>query len=432
VTLARPRLLLLLLLCGLLSGAAACGGGSTSLPPFLCLQCGGDAECGGGANRCLDLGSGPACGVDCSSSSCPGGFVCAAITGGGRNCIPSSGTCPTVTPCNGGCQAGWWCDQATDTCVPLTDGGQVDTLPSQTDAPAPTTAVSIIVEPSDNGTALVNAIKNATTSVHMTMYLLTADKVEDALISAKNAGREVKVILNQTFPTGGDSNQAAFNRLQSAGVQVRWASSSFSLTHSKCVIIDNQAAWIMTMNATDSGLSGNREFLAIDTDPEDVAEAEAIFQADFESTPITPSGKLLVAPVNARDRLVTLITSASSTIEMEAEALSDDAIVGRLAYMAGNGVTVKIVLADDPPSADETAARTQLKAAGAQLVKVSNPYIHSKSIVVDGTTAYVGSINFTTGSMTYNREIGVIFTTPAEVQKVLTATRTDFSHGTTL
>jgi cardiolipin synthase A/B len=425
LTCSRSLLLLAALLC-----ASGCGGGSTRLPPFLCLTCGGDPDCGGGANRCLEMTSGPACGVDCSAASCPGGFVCAAVTGGGRNCIPSSGSCPTVTPCNGGCDQGWRCDETTDTCVPLTDAGLMDTGPTQTDAPPPTTSVSIIVEPGDSGNALATAIQNATTSVHMTMYLLSATKIINALIAAKNAGRDVKVILNQTFPTGGDSNGSVFSQLQAAGISVHWAPSTFSLTHTKCVIIDGQSAWIMTMNATTTALSENREFLAIDTDPDDVAEAEAVFQADFAGSPITPSGKLLVAPVNARERLVGLIASATTSIDMEAEALSDAAIVGRLANAAGSGVTVKIVLADDTPSVDETAARTQLKAAGVKLVKVSHPYIHAKSIVVDGTMAYVGSINFTTGSMTYNRELGVIFSTPSEVQKVLTTTRTDFAAGT--
>jgi cardiolipin synthase A/B len=429
VTQTHSRLLLLAVLC---CGGGACGGGSTSLPPFLCLTCGGDADCGGGgdANRCLDLGNGPACGIDCSVSSCPGGFVCAAVTGGGRNCIPSSGSCPAVTPCHGGCDAGWRCDRATDTCVPLTDGGSVDAGPTQTDAPAPTTSVSIIVEPSDSGSALAGAIRNATASVHMTMYLLTANTIIDALIAARSAGREVTVLLNRTFPTGGDSNDGVFAQLQAAGISVRWAPSTFSLTHEKCVIIDGHTAWIMTMNATVSALNGNREYLAVDTDPDDVAEAEAIFQADFAGTAITPSGKLLVAPVNARERLVALIASATTSIEVEAEALSDTAIVGRLANAAENGIAVSVVLADDTPSADETTARTQLKAAGAQLVIVSDPYIHAKSMVVDGTTAYVGSINFTTGSMTYNRELGVIFDAVTEVQKVLGATRSDFAAGT--
>ena len=65
-------------------------------------------------------------------------------------------------------------------------------------------------------------------------------------------------------------------------------------------------------------------------------------------------------------------------------------------------------------------------------MSVSRPYIHAKSIVVDGTAAYVGSENFTTSSLQYNRELGVIVTVLSEVQKVLNATATDFSHGTAL
>ena len=136
----RLSLLSLVLLSGL-TGLAGCGGSKAGLPPFLCLSCGGDGDCGGNGNRCLDMSSGPACGVDCSASSCPSGFVCAGITGGGSNCIPSSGSCPTVQPCNGGCDPGWTCDMGTDTCVRIPDGGppQQDSGPTQTDAPPPST-----------------------------------------------------------------------------------------------------------------------------------------------------------------------------------------------------------------------------------------------------------------------------------------------------
>ena len=191
---------------------------------------------------------------------------------------------------------------------------------------------------------------------------------------------------------------------------MRWAPSRFSLTHKKCVIIDGQAAWIMTMNATAAALDGNREFIAIDTDPDDVAEAEAIFQADFGSTPITPSGKLLVAPVNARERLVGLIASANTTIEMEAEALSDAAIVGRLANAAGERRQREDRARRRRPVGRRDRRAHAAQGRGRPAGEGVEPYIHSKSIVVDGATAYVGSINFTTGSMTYNRELGVIFT----------------------
>jgi cardiolipin synthase A/B len=309
----------------------------------------------------------------------------------------------------------------------------VDQPTAPTDFRPATTQVSIIVEPTDNAAALISAIRGAKTSVHMTMYLMTSDSIVNALVAAKNAGREVKVILNKTFPSGTSTdNQSSFSDLQTAGVDVHWSWSEYTLTHQKTVIIDSQTAWIMTMNATVSAPKENREYLAVDSDPDDVAEAEAIFQADFNSTRIMPSGKLLVSPINAVDGLLSMIRGARTSIDIEAETLSDTAITDALVESKGRGVTVQIVLADDPPSSAQTTAVSKLKAGGAKLVSVSTPYIHAKSMVIDGTRAYVGSENYTTSSLKYNRELGVVFTTPSEVAKVLSTTRSDFAKGTAL
>jgi cardiolipin synthase len=436
----RRLLVVLLGVLFALGGATTCGGGTTSLPPYLCQACNSDADCGGGGNRCLDLSQGGvACGVDCSGTSCPGGFLCATIAGGGANCIPAAGVCPSPGGCPP-CAAGTVCDSGSGACVPLLDGGippgdaagQHDVIAPQQDA-APSLGITVIVEPGDNGAGLLNAITGASSSVHMIMYMLTDPDVIDALLAAHRAGRDVKVLLNQTFPAGqGNTNGDAFNQLQAAGVAVRWAPSTFTLTHAKTVIIDGTSAWIMTMNATKSAPTSNREYLAVDTDADDVAEAEAIFQADWNGTAITPQGKLVVAPVNARERLTGLIASATATLDMEAETLSDYTIESALIDAHGRGVAVKIVLSDEDPSAAQADTVARLKAAGIPLRTRAHPMIHAKAIVADGARCYVGSENFTLSSLVYNREIGVIFATSSEVQKVLSTIRADFAAGTPL
>lgn len=117
---------------------------------------------------------------------------------------------------------------------------------------------------------------------------------------------------------------------------------------------------------------------------------------------------------------------------MEAEALSDTEITNSLAAAADRGVTVRIVLCDNPPSANQTTAVATLKQHRVQLVTLASPYLHAKAIAVDGTVAYVGSANFTTGSLLYNRELGGLFSAPAEVLKVVNTTRADFARGTAL
>ena len=312
---------------------------------------------------------------------------------------------------------------ATSGSIPgVTDGGPV--------APGPDT-ISIIVEPTDKAGALLAAVQAAKTSVHMTMYLLDDPRFISALVAQHMAGRDVKVILNKVFPGGFGTNQKAFTSLQTAGVAVTWAPTTFTLTHEKTVLLDGTSAWIMTMNLEVSSPQ-NREFLALDTQAADVAEAEAIFAADFAGTPMTPSGDLVVAPVNARERLLQLIQGAKTSVDLEGEELSDYKIVNALSAAVGTGAKVRVVLSDNAPSAAQSTAVAQLKAAGVHVVSVGKPYIHAKAIVADGARAYVGSENFTTGSLQYNRELGLITSNVASVTKVAQTIEQDFASGNPL
>ena len=310
-----------------------------------------------------------------------------------------------------------------------------------------TSQVSIIVEPNGNhGSELTSAISAAQHSVYMTMYELDSSAVIDALVARQQAGLDVEVILDGST-TCKSWNTPAYNTLQGAGVAVVWSSTSFTYTHEKTVIIDGKTAWIMTMNANTSPPTDNREYLAIDTDPGDVAEATAVFQADHAHQSITPAGQLVVANTNARQELVALIASATQTLDVEVEELSDlysTGVVNAIAQAATRGVAVRVVLANATPTSSQTQAIAKIKAAGAHVVVTgptsssgmpSNPYIHAKAIVVDcvsGTCArgFVGSENFSGGSLGYNRELGVIFDVPAELAKVEAAIAGDFAHGT--
>ena len=309
-------------------------------------------------------------------------------------------------------------------------------VPSDSSTPSdggvtPTSSVQIIVEPNGKGgQEVVDAINAAKKSVHMTMYLLTSTDVISALISRHKAGVEVKVLLDSSTQT---DNTSVFNQLKSAGVSVAWSSKSFTYTHEKCVIIDGATAWIMTMNLTQSSPTSNREYLGIDTTAGDVAEAETIFAGDFAgSPPSSVSGSLVVSPINSLADLDGMINAAKSTLDLEQEELSDYHTADALKAALGRGVKVRVVLSDATMTSSGQSALAEVKGAGGKFVKVSSPYIHAKAIVADGTTAFIGSENLSTGSLQYNRELGVIFVIPSEVQKVASTISSDFSKGTAL
>ncbi len=229
------------------------------------------------------------------------------------------------------------------------------------------------------------------------------------------------------------NNGSVYNQLKSAGVSVAWSSTKFTFTHEKCVIIDGKVAWIMTMNLTQSSPTSNREYLAIDTTPGDVTEAETIFAGDFANNPPTSvTGALVVAPINALSIVTGLIAESKSTIDLEAEELSDYHTADALKAALGRGVKVRVVLSNATMTTSGQAALAEVKGAGGKLVEVSTPYIHAKTMVIDGATAFVGSENFSTGSLFYNRELGVVFGVASEVSKIETTISADFAKGTAL
>jgi len=327
-------------------------------------------------------------------------------------------------------------DQSGDDASP-DDGAEPDDASTPPDA-APgdggistTSNVQIIVEPDGkDGQEVVDAIDAAKKSVHMTMYLLTSTDVIDALIARHKAGLDVKVLLDSSTTT---DNTQVYDQLKSAGVSVAWSSTTFTYTHEKCVILDGATAWIMTMNLTETSPSSNREYLAIDTSSADVAEAESIFEGDFAGSPPTSvSGPLVVAPINALADVTTLIGQAKSTIDIEVEELSDYHTADALKAALGKGVKVRVVLSNATQTSSGQSAVAEIKGAGGQLVELATPYVHAKAIVIDGATAFVGSENLSTGSLEYNRELGVIFSIASEVQKVATTISGDFAKGTAL
>lgn len=301
-----------------------------------------------------------------------------------------------------------------------------------------TSSVTIQVQPSDSGYAVLNAIKGAKKSVHMTMYLLTSNEMIDALVNQKKAGRDVKVVLNQTFPPNGGSNADSYATLKSNGVDVVWAPSAYQFTHAKTILIDGEKLIAMTMNLTYTSPTTNREYIATDTDPQDVADAEKIFDADFRNVNLyLPSTKLVVSPnnatgVDARTRLKALIDSAKTSLDVEAQSLSDETLVQAIIAAKNASVDVKVVLdADTLHTTGQEEALAKLLAAKVPVRGLKNPDIHAKAIVADGVRAFVGSMNLTPTALNANREVGIITDAQAEAAKVSSVIAGDFTKGTT-
>jgi phosphatidylserine/phosphatidylglycerophosphate/cardiolipin synthase-like enzyme len=209
------------------------------------------------------------------------------------------------------------------------------------------------------------------------------------------------------------------------------------VTHQKTITVDQTTSAIMTLNLTPNYYSTSRDFAVITNDAVDVAAIETTFNADFINATITPptGDNLVWSPTNSLSSIEALINGATKSLLIAQEEFSEPALESALAAALKRGVSVTLVQ-EDIEGAYTTALNT-LKSAGAKIaVYTSNKgyYIHAKIVLADyGTTnakLFLGSENFSTASLTENRELGLIFSDAACMTGVYTAITKDFTNGT--
>jgi phosphatidylserine/phosphatidylglycerophosphate/cardiolipin synthase-like enzyme len=290
--------------------------------------------------------------------------------------------------------------------------------------------LALLVEPAAGIAPIYRLIDSARHSVQMTMYELADETAEQALAADAARGVRVQVILDGSSYDR-SLNQPAFDYLAAHRVAVRWAAREFDLTHEKAIVIDGATAVVMTLNLESRYYASTRDFALIDTQPADVRAIAATFAADWAARPIAPqsgSGDLLWSP-GAQATILSLIGSARHSLDVENEELDSAPVESALAAAARRGVKVRLVMT---LSDSWVIALHTLFAAGVQesLYPSSAPlYIHAKLIVVDRARAFIGSQNFSTASLQYNRELGVV-TTDAPVLAGVEATFAgDFAGG---
>lgn len=289
---------------------------------------------------------------------------------------------------------------------------------------------SLWVQPDDGIEPFLYQLSMATKSVDVVVYLLTNRIVIDALISARDRGVDVRVMVEEEPFGGGAGNGDAVRSLEAAGIETKYGVSTFRYTHEKAVIIDGARAVVMTANLTKGAFTRNREYLALVTSPPEVSEIQAIFNADWERRAYQPRvSSLVVSDVNSRQKLLELLATARESLEIEAEVMADKQIRRALTDAQTRGVRVRVVMSPAEPEETTYGSLVELSSAGVGVRLVTSPYIHAKSILVDRERAYVGSINFTATSMDQNRELGLITTTPAVIQQLGATFDEDWAAG---
>ena len=259
----------------------------------------------------------------------------------------------------------------------------------------------LFVQPEDGLAPILEAVRAATQSIEIVIFRFDRKELEVALGEAVARGVAVKAVIAHTNHAGEELLRKLEHRLLAAGVTVARTGDDFVRYHSKFMIIDHSELFVLAFNFTAIDIERSRSFGIATKDKQIVREALRLFEADSKRQPYQDGiDNLVVSPTNARQQLSDFINGATRELLIYDVALSDAGIVKLLEQRAKAGVEIRII--------------GGVKSRFLQR-RVLPMRLHSRTIIRDRESAFIGSQSLRKAELETRRELGLIFKDSAAV-----------------
>jgi phosphatidylserine/phosphatidylglycerophosphate/cardiolipin synthase-like enzyme len=283
----------------------------------------------------------------------------------------------------------------------------------------------LIVEPDDGLDPVREFIESAQSSLLVKQFTFTEESLIQAVIGRREAGVDVRVMLNAARSGGDRANDETYERFSSAGIDVQWANPKFYVTHEKSIVVDGQAALVATFNLCEKYFTLTRDYGVITHDPHHVAQIIEVFDADWSHGDWVPSvyEGLLWSNSNSRLHMAQFIDTATRRLDVQHPKYVDAVILDHLAAAADRGVKVHVLCGgrhgiSEWDILDTFASLRTLRRFGVKVHKQKNLRVHAKLLIVDEERALVGSMNIDRSAFDLRRELGITTTDSAVVARL--------------
>jgi cardiolipin synthase A/B len=297
-------------------------------------------------------------------------------------------------------------------------------------------ARSLIVLPDDSAKPILAAIEGASRTLRVKMFVFSDPGLLHAVIAARRRGVTVRVMLNPARRSGEHDNDATRKALERVDIDVKDANPAFDLTHEKSMVVDDETAFVKSLNWATRNLTGTRDYAVVTAHRQDVAEIIECFEADWHRHGFDPHHKshLVWCPGPGRDRICQFIDEARHRLFVQNERFQDMVIIERLIRATHRGVRVDVMAR--PPHTLKRAKLVEgvgglriMDDVGIKIHKLKHLKLHGKMLLADGVAAIVGSINFAAGSLDGRRELAIETRDESVVDRLHTVARHDWEHS---
>lgn len=289
----------------------------------------------------------------------------------------------------------------------------------------------VFTQPEAGREPILRAIESARFRIRVGICNLGDPVIANALADASDRGVDVRVIVDRKDYLAKPEEQAVITGLIDRGVPVHLSNPVFPRSFPKYIVIDHRQVLVMTMCLVPPTFTDTRDFGLVLAHPAVIGEITRVFETDWRHsappgelppptnpTPPVRVPNLIWGPVNVIPKFTALIRQARSTLEVTTEELGDPYLEGLLIEAVNRGVRVRMITPRHTrEGGDNTAIVDRLRRSGVGIHFTESefpepgamPYMHAKTMVVDGRLAYLGSIDLKTQETTSDRELGIVF-----------------------
>jgi cardiolipin synthase len=272
----------------------------------------------------------------------------------------------------------------------------------------------LVALPDDSSQAILDAINHAKKSLRIKMFLFSDPQLMHAVIAAHRRGVKVRIMLNPARRSGEKENSDARKLLTDAAIDVIDSNPAFDVTHEKSMVLDDETAFIQSLNWETKNLTETRDYAVVTSHPHEVSEVIECFDADWERQTFSPGDKshLIWCIGNGRQRIGQFIDEAKHTLWVQNERYQDPVIIERLVRACERGVKVH-VLARPPHKlkkeklVEAVGGMRIMDDVGIKVHKLKGLKLHAKLLFADSCRAIIGSINLSPGSFDSRRELAI-------------------------
>jgi phosphatidylserine/phosphatidylglycerophosphate/cardiolipin synthase-like enzyme len=268
------------------------------------------------------------------------------------------------------------------------------------------------------------------------MFLFSHPDLIDAITQAKKRGVHVRVMLNPARRSGESENTDTHKKLKAAGIEVIDSNPEFDVTHEKSMVIDDELAFIQSLNWDIKNLTDTRDYAVVTAHPDEVQEVIRCFEADWERKPfhVGSSTLLIWCNGNGRDRIASFIDNAQHTLFVQNERYQDAVIIERLVRAKERGVKVHVMARPAHKLSKEKLTEGVgglriMDDVGIKIHKLKHLKLHGKLLLADHSRAIIGSINLAPGSFDSRRELAIEVHHPDIVERLRKIVHHDWEHS---